>query len=162
MGKVYVKCPGDRVSIPGRVILKTWKLVLGTSLLNTQHYKVLIQGRESCSPFQLCDVAIEKGSLPLVANFTYYSAGYSLHILSLANGNKEEAFLSDHLLYYLSILSPCFLLEFLHTHLQTNGVRILEWKVASLGYLSLSRKKNPTSFSKKKTWTQRPNRNEIS
>ena len=29
--------PGDRGSIPGRVILKTQKMVLDTALLNTQH-----------------------------------------------------------------------------------------------------------------------------
>ena len=31
--------PGDRGSIPGRVISKTKKMVLDPSLLNTQHYK---------------------------------------------------------------------------------------------------------------------------
>ena len=32
--------PGDLSSIPGRVIPKTLKIVLDTSLLNTQQYKV--------------------------------------------------------------------------------------------------------------------------
>ena len=35
----------DRGSIPGRVIPKTLKMVLDTSLLNTQHYKVLIKDK---------------------------------------------------------------------------------------------------------------------
>ena len=35
---------GDLGSIPGRVIPKTLKMVLDTSLLNTQQYKVRIKG----------------------------------------------------------------------------------------------------------------------
>ena len=62
---------GPRVlgSIPGHVIPKTLKMVLDTSLLNTQQYKVRIKGkveqsRERCSaPSQyLSVVAIEKGA----------------------------------------------------------------------------------------------------
>ena len=37
--------PGDLGSIPGRVIPKTLKMVLDTSLLNTQQYKVRIKGK---------------------------------------------------------------------------------------------------------------------
>ena len=37
--------PGDLSSIPGRVIPKTQKMVLDTSLFNTQHYKVRIKGK---------------------------------------------------------------------------------------------------------------------
>ena len=37
--------PGDLGSIPGRVILKTQKIVLDATLLNTQHYKVRIKGK---------------------------------------------------------------------------------------------------------------------
>ena len=40
MGRVLVNGPGDLGSIPGRVILKTFNMVLDTSLLNTQQYKV--------------------------------------------------------------------------------------------------------------------------
>ena len=45
VGSVSANGPGDRVSIPGRVIPKTLKMVLDTSLLNTQHYKVRIKGK---------------------------------------------------------------------------------------------------------------------
>ena len=45
----FVHCtvngPGDLGSIPGRVIPKTLKMVLDTSLLNTQHYKVRIKDK---------------------------------------------------------------------------------------------------------------------
>ena len=42
---VLANGPGDRVSIPGRIIPKTQKMVLDAALLNTQHYKVRIKGR---------------------------------------------------------------------------------------------------------------------
>ena len=43
--RVFAKGLGDRGSIPGRVIPKTQKMVLDTSLLNTQYYKVWIKGK---------------------------------------------------------------------------------------------------------------------
>ena len=43
--RVFANGPGDLGSIPGRVIPKTLKMVLDTSLLNTQQYKVCIKGK---------------------------------------------------------------------------------------------------------------------
>ena len=43
--RVFANGPGDHGSIPGRLIPKTFKMVLDTSLLNTQHYKVRIKGK---------------------------------------------------------------------------------------------------------------------
>ena len=43
VGRVFANGPGNRGSIPGRVIPKTLKMVLNTSLLNTQQYKVRIK-----------------------------------------------------------------------------------------------------------------------
>ena len=45
VGRVFANGPGDRGSIPGRVIPKTFKMVLDTSWLNTQQYKVRIKGK---------------------------------------------------------------------------------------------------------------------
>ena len=45
MCKVFANGPGDRDSIPGRVIPKTKKIVLDAVLLNTQHYKVRIKSK---------------------------------------------------------------------------------------------------------------------
>ena len=45
MVRVFANDPGDRGSIPGRVIPKTQKMVRDTSLFNTQHYKVRIKGK---------------------------------------------------------------------------------------------------------------------
>ena len=42
---VFANDPGDLGSIPGRVIPKTLEMVLDTSLLNTQQYKVCIEGK---------------------------------------------------------------------------------------------------------------------
>ena len=47
VGRVFANSLGDLGSIPGRVIPKTFKMVLDTSLLNTQQYKVCIKGKWS-------------------------------------------------------------------------------------------------------------------
>ena len=80
MSRVFANGPGDRGSIPGRVIPKTQKLVLDAALLNSQHYKVRIkskveQSREWSSA--LVVIAIEKGvfgsSSTIVANNNHTS-----------------------------------------------------------------------------------------
>ena len=45
VGRVFANVLGDLGSIPGRVIPKTLKMVLDTSLLNTQHYKARIKDK---------------------------------------------------------------------------------------------------------------------
>ena len=45
MDRVFANGPGDLDSIPGHIIPKTLKMVLDTSLLNTQRYKVRIKGK---------------------------------------------------------------------------------------------------------------------
>ena len=45
VGRVFANDPEDLGSIPGWVIPKTLKMVLNTSLLNTQRYKVRIKGK---------------------------------------------------------------------------------------------------------------------
>ena len=42
---MFANGPGDLGSVPGRVIPKTSKMVLDTSLLNTQQYNVPIKGK---------------------------------------------------------------------------------------------------------------------
>ena len=54
MGRVFSHNPGDRDSIPGRVIPKTQKVIFEAILLNTQHYKLWIKGK--------VDQSNEKGS----------------------------------------------------------------------------------------------------
>ena len=48
--RVFANGPGDLGSIPGRVIPKTLKMVLDTTLLNTQHYKVRFKGKVLSNP----------------------------------------------------------------------------------------------------------------
>ena len=45
VGRVFVNDLGDLGSIPVHVIPKIFKMVLDTSLLNTQQYKVHIKGK---------------------------------------------------------------------------------------------------------------------
>ena len=45
VSRVFANGPGDLGSIQGRVIPKTLKMVLDTSLLNTQQYKVRIKAK---------------------------------------------------------------------------------------------------------------------
>ena len=45
MGRGFANGPVDWGSIPGHVIPKTLKMVLDTSLLNTQQYKARIKGK---------------------------------------------------------------------------------------------------------------------
>ena len=45
MSRVFANGLRDLGSIPGRVIPETLKMVLDTSLLNTQQYKVYIKGK---------------------------------------------------------------------------------------------------------------------
>ena len=45
VSREFTNDPGDLGSIPGRVIPKTLKMELDTSLLNTQQYKVRIKGK---------------------------------------------------------------------------------------------------------------------
>ena len=54
VGRVFANGPGDLCLIPGRVIPKTWKIVLDTSLLNTQEYKVRIKGKVEQSRERSC------------------------------------------------------------------------------------------------------------
>ena len=61
VGRVFANGLEDLGSVPGHVIPKTLKMVLDASLLNTQQYKVLIEGkveqsrvRNSTLPYTLC------------------------------------------------------------------------------------------------------------
>ena len=65
MGRVFANEPRDLGSIPAHVIPKTLKMVLDTSLFNTEQYKVRIKGkveqsRERSSTLSV--EAIEKGA----------------------------------------------------------------------------------------------------
>ena len=50
VGQVFANDPADRGSMRGWVITKTLKMVLDTSMHNTQHYKVRIKGKMGVAP----------------------------------------------------------------------------------------------------------------
>ena len=54
VGRVFTNGPGDLGSIPGCVMPKTLKIVLDTSLLNTQQYKVHIKDKVEQSRERSC------------------------------------------------------------------------------------------------------------
>ena len=77
VGRVFASSMGDLGSIPGRVIPKTLKIVLDTSLLNTQQYKVRIKGRVeqskkevAPSPTPQCS-GYWKGSLLVASDYSH-------------------------------------------------------------------------------------------
>ena len=45
LSRVFTNSPEDWGSIQGRIILKTQKMVLDATLLNTQHYKIRIKDK---------------------------------------------------------------------------------------------------------------------
>ena len=45
VGRVFANGPGDLDSIPSGVLPKTFKMVLDTSLVNTQQYELRIKGK---------------------------------------------------------------------------------------------------------------------
>ena len=64
MVSVFANGLGVLGSIPGPVIPKTQKMVLDTSLLNTQHYKVQMKGK------------VEQSSKGEVSSFTPWCSSY--------------------------------------------------------------------------------------
>ena len=88
LGRVFANGPGDLGSIPGRVIPKTFKMVLDASLLNTQQYNVRIKGKveqsreRSSAPLHLSVVAIEKGAFC----FFFHLLSYAFSMLFIITG----------------------------------------------------------------------------
>ena len=96
--RVFANEPGDLGSIPGRVIPKTQKMVLDTSLLNTQHYKVRIKGKVeqswegvAPSPTPWCS-SYRKGSLRVTLD--YGRQLYFTILIAHFRGDKQWKFLN--------------------------------------------------------------------
>ena len=70
MVRVFANGPGDRGSIPGRVIPKTFKMVLNAFLFNTLHYVVRFKVSERCcAPPTLRCSSKWKGSLLVILDY---------------------------------------------------------------------------------------------
>ena len=92
MWEVFTNDPGDLGSIPGCVIPKTLKVVLDTSLLNTQQYKVLIKGKKKLAtivegnpkaPFSIATTPMCRGGCYSFPGLLYLQGGIKNHFLSL-------------------------------------------------------------------------------
>ena len=100
-GRVFAHGSGDLGSIPGRVIPKTLKMALDTSLLNTQQYKVRIKvkwnnSRKGVAPSPTpWWSSYWKGAfwspLTTVANFTYF------YYISQKYRHKNKHFLLEQI-----------------------------------------------------------------
>ena len=76
MVRLFANSPGDLGSIPGQVIPKTRKMVLGATLVKTQHYKVRIKGKVeqsregvASSPAPWCS-NYQKGNLQVTLDYS--------------------------------------------------------------------------------------------
>ena len=91
VGRVLPNSLGDLGSISGRVIPKTFKMVLDTCLLNTQQNKVrikssgAIQGKEYRPLLHIGVVTIEKGTFwsPFTTVANNIGIGISKHLIFL-------------------------------------------------------------------------------
>ena len=119
--RVFTNGPGDLGSIPGWVIPKTQKMVLDASLLNIQHYKVLIKGkveqsREGVapSPTPWCS-SYRKGSLRVTLDY-----GRQLYLLYMILAALLEPHVTPKLLTInhnqVQVLSILVLLRASRTH----------------------------------------------
>ena len=66
MDRMFANSSGDWNSIPDQVIPKTQKMLLDTSLLNTQHYQVRVKGRGAIQGKKL------RLQLPILLYFTFF------------------------------------------------------------------------------------------
>ena len=75
--RVLANGPGDLSSIPSHVIAKTIKMVIDTFLLNTQQYKVRIEGKMEQSRERSNDLSYTSGKRepsghPRLRSLTFY------------------------------------------------------------------------------------------
>ena len=99
VGRVFANGLGGLGSIPGCVILKTLKMVLDTSLLNTQQYKLCIKGKvdqskekSSTLPCTSVPSLLKRGpsGCPRLLSPTYYKEDLALNNLQLLICHKTQ------------------------------------------------------------------------
>ncbi len=96
VGRVFANGPGDFGSIPGCVTPKTLKMVLDTSLLNTQQYKVRIKSKVSNpgkgvapSPIPRC-CSYWKGSLLVALDYGRQLYYFFIYYYFIHNFSSEH------------------------------------------------------------------------
>ena len=132
MSRVFVNGPGDCGSIPGQVIPKTQKMVLDTSLFNTQHYKIKWSNPRNgvapsltprCSSYrkgsfrvtldngrQLLQSHMYKKIMKILVRYTYTSRTHTYMHLNTYH---------THTYYYAS--------TYTHTHVHTHNAHIYSY-----------------------------------
>ena len=97
---MFANCPGNMDSIPDLVIPKTQKMVLGASLLNTQHYRYGSRVQWSNpgkgvapSPTPGCS-SYRKGSLRVTLD--YGRQFYLLYLYSFEKGHWHSKYYSNN------------------------------------------------------------------
>ena len=101
---MFANGPGDLDSILGRVIPKTFKMVLDTSLLNTQQYKVFIKGKGVAPLLHLGVVAIEKEIIRVTLDYCRQQLIYLWYFSFFLS-----FFLSFFMILYISLYHFSFL-----------------------------------------------------
>ena len=105
---LFANGPGDLGSIPGRVILKTQKMVLDVSLLNTQHYKVRIKGK------------VEKSREGVAPSPTPWCSSYRKGSLRVTLDYGRQLYFTLHTFCRIQLTSSSLCLSLIHTHTQTH------------------------------------------
>ena len=98
--RVFANGPGVLGSIPGRVIPKTLKMELDTTLLNTQHYKVRFKGKVE----HICgyvDIYMHI-YIDIYMYMSMYISIYIPHTLSLS------LYIYIYIYIYIYLYSRCF------------------------------------------------------
>ena len=94
VGRVIANGQGDLGSIPGCVIPKTLKMVLDTSLLNNQQYKVHIKGKEEQSR--------ERSSAPTHTYTSHYCSYWNGSLLVTLKYGRQLYFTFTLFIYGLA------------------------------------------------------------
>ena len=106
VGRVSTNSPGDLGSIPCRVIPKTYKMVLDTSLLNTQHYKVLSRIKWS-NP----EKGVTPSSIPRCSNYwkgnLQVALDYGRQLYFLYSHTHTHTHTHTHIYIYIYIWGKC-------------------------------------------------------
>ena len=107
--RVFANGLGDLGSIPGRVIIKTLKMVLDTALLNTQEYKVRERerenGKERKGPTKMY-TQFRKGNIfinTLIFNFFLYRFSLAYIYGNTESDNCSQRIIVNYLQQYSNI-----------------------------------------------------------
>ena len=117
---MFANGPGDLGSIPGRVILKTFKMVLDTSLLNTQQYKVRIEGKKLSHP--------GKGVAPSPTSWcsSYWKGSLLVALVYVADFTLLTIYIYIYIYIQIHIYKHIYKYTHIYSHTQTHFFFIIQ------------------------------------